>query len=110
MSPTSSPADAPAGAWRTPNSTPSKKLGYNLDRNFGHGEKNLASVLLVLNLLAFALHTACDLAEKHWQKARTACGTRDWMFRNLQVLAARFVFDDWKRLMQVLAGEVEIPP
>ena len=53
---------------------------------------------------------ACDLAEKHWQKARTACGTRDWMFRNLQVLTARFVFDDWKRLMQVLAGEVEIPP
>ncbi len=88
----------------------SKNLGYNLERNFGHGEKNLASVLLVLNLLAFAMHTACDLAEKHWQKARTVCGTRDWMFRNLQVLTARFVFDDWKRLMQVLAGEVEIPP
>ncbi len=87
-----------------------KNLGYNLERNFGHGEKNLASVLLVLNLLAFAMHTACDLAEKHWQKARTVCGTRDWMFRNLQVLTARFVFDDWKRLMQVLAGEVEIPP
>ena len=56
------------------------------------------------------MHTACDLAEKHWQKARTVCGTRDWMFRNLQVLTARFVFDDWKRLMQVFAGEVEIPP
>ena len=67
-------------------------------------------MLLVLNLLAFAMHTACDVAEKRWVKARTVCGTRDWMFRILQVLTARFVFDDWKRLMQVLAGEVEILP
>ncbi len=87
-----------------------KILDFNHDRNFGQGKKNLASVLLDLNLLAFALHTACDLAEKHWQKARTVCGTRDWMFRYPQVLTARLVFDDWKRLMQVLAGEVDIPP
>ena len=86
------------------------EIGYNLDRSFGHGAKNLASVLLVLNMLAFAMHTACDLAEKHWQKAREVCGTRDWMFRSLQVLTARFVFDDWQRLMQVLANEAEIPP
>ncbi len=61
-------------------------------------------------MLAFAMNTGCDLAEKHCQKALVVCGTRDWMFRNLQVLTARFVFDDWKRLMRVFAGEVEIPP
>ncbi len=58
------------------------------------GMEKIPSDNQIRNLLAFALHTACDLAEKHWQKARTVCGTRDWMFRNLQVLTARFVFDD----------------
>ncbi len=32
------------------------------------------------------------------------------MIRNLQVLAAKFMFDDWERLMHVLAGEAEVPP
>ena len=86
------------------------KQGYNLDRNFGHGSENLASVLLVLNLLAFAMHTACDLAERAWQDARQAAGSRDWMFRQLQVLTARIVFDTWRQLLDVVADKIEIPP
>ena len=86
------------------------KQCYHLDRNFGHGSENLASVLLVLNLLAFFMHTACDLAEKAWQDARQAAGSRDWMFRQLQVLAARMVFENWTTLQDVVADKVEIPP
>ena len=56
------------------------------------------------------MNMACDLAENHWQRARSPCGTRNWKFRNLQILTARFVFDDWKRQIQMLAGEVEFPP
>ena len=36
---------------------------YHLNHHFGHGQQTLASVLVVLNLLTFALHSACDLAE-----------------------------------------------
>ncbi len=70
-----------------------KNNGYHLDRNFGHGSENLASVLLVHNLLAFAMHTACNLAETAWQDARQPAGSRDWMFRQLQVIAASVVFE-----------------
>ncbi len=84
--------------------------GYHLDRNFGHGSENLASVLLVLNLLAFAMHTACDLAETAWQDARQASGDRDWMFRQLQVLAAEMVLETRNSLLDVVADKVEIPP
>ena len=74
--------------------------------NSGHGSENLASVLLVLNLLAFAMHTACDLAERAWQ----AAGSGDWMFRQLQALTARVVFDTWRQLLNVVADKIEIPP
>ena len=36
--------------------------GYHLEHNSASGG-TLAAVLVVLNLLAFALHTACELAE-----------------------------------------------
>ena len=44
------------------------------------------------------------------QKARTASSARDRMHRNRRHPTVRVVFDDWKRLKQVLAGEVEFLP
>ena len=46
-----------------------KTNGYNLEHNFGHGKQTLASVLVTLNLLAFAFHTAAYLGVLAWQAA-----------------------------------------
>src|SRR3954463_2827226 len=46
-----------------------KNNGYHLEHNFGHGKANLSAVFVSLNLLAFAFHTVCDLAEDLWRKA-----------------------------------------
>src|SRR3954467_13419763 len=35
-----------------------KTKGYNLEHNFGHGKRHFATVLAILNLLAFACHTS----------------------------------------------------
>jgi len=45
--------------WKIENETFNvlKTNGYNLEHNFGHGKRTLANLLVVLNLLAFALHT-----------------------------------------------------
>jgi hypothetical protein len=42
--------------WKVENETFNtlKTKGYNLEHNFGHGQHNLAAVLAILNLLAFA--------------------------------------------------------
>ena len=40
-----------------------KNSGYNLARNFGHGNKCLARIFAAMNLPAFAFHTACDCLE-----------------------------------------------
>ena len=51
--------------WKIENETVNvlKQHGYHLEHNFGHGKDTLASVLVVLNLLAFALH-APNLTQK----------------------------------------------
>jgi len=43
-----------------------KNHGYELEHNFGHGERFLAMTLAALNLMAFAWHTALDLLEPPW--------------------------------------------
>ncbi len=40
-----------------------KNHGYELEHNFGHGQRFLAMTLAALNLLAFAWHTLLDLIE-----------------------------------------------
>ena len=58
-------ADCARARWKIENETfiVLKQHGYHLERNFGHGRDTLAAVLVVLNLLAFAVHTACELAK-----------------------------------------------
>lgn len=53
-----------------------KTKGYNLEHNFGHGKKHLASVLLTMNILAFALHTWLEIADTSYRMVREAVATR----------------------------------
>jgi hypothetical protein len=80
-----------------------KTGGYHLEHNFGHGTAHLSALLACLNLLAFAIHTVCDLAEGGWRKARTTLGPRVRFFQNLQALTSYLVFSSWTELLHTLA-------
>ena len=67
-----------------------KNNGYNLEHNFGHGKVNLSAVFVSLNLLAFAFHTVCDLAEDLWRRAMEKMGTR--FFENLRSITTFLIF------------------
>ena len=60
-------------------------------------------MLVVLNLLACALHTVGELAETLWRQARRRLGTRYRLFEHLRTLAEYQVFPDWTALMTLLA-------
>jgi hypothetical protein len=66
------------------------------------GKEALASVLVVLNLLAFALHTGCDLTEAARQKARERFRARTRMFTHLATITTDLVFPSWSALMRTL--------
>jgi hypothetical protein len=98
--------------WKIENETFNvlKSNGYNLEHNFGHGKKTLASVLVTLNLLAFALHTVSQLCVLAWRAALAARGARYRFFEHLRTITAYIVFDDWPHLLQAIADPQARPP
>ncbi|MGH6928618.1 MAG: ISNCY-like element ISAtsp9 family transposase [Dongiaceae bacterium] len=98
--------------WKIENETFNvlKTKGYNLEHNFGHGRENLAAVLATLNLLAFACHTVCDLAEAAWQQAMATLGRRTRFFETLRSLTVYLIFPSWLDLLATLAFARPPPP
>jgi hypothetical protein len=98
--------------WKIENETFNvlKANGYNLEHNFGHGKKTLASVFLTLNLLAFAFHTAAALAALAWRAAVAACGATYRFFENLRTITAYVIFRDWPHLLRSIADAAIRPP
>jgi hypothetical protein len=86
-----------------------KNHGYELEHNFGHGQKFLAMTLTALNLLAFGWHTVLDLLEPPWKAARDAAAKRTSFFAHLLTLTAYVVFPSWKDVLEALTT-FTIPP
>jgi hypothetical protein len=98
--------------WKIENETFNvlKTNGYNLEHNFGHGKETLASVLVTLNLLAFAFHTAAYLADLAWRAAVVARGPTYRFFEHLRTVTVYVVFQDWPHLLQSIAAATVRPP
>ena len=91
--------------WKTENENHNtlKNHGYHLEHNFGHGKVNLSAVFVSLNLLAFAFHTVCDLAEDLWRTAMEKMGSRSRFFENLRSITTFLIFPTWDDLLTTLA-------
>ena len=104
-------ADAGRSRWKIENESFNvmKNHGYELEHNFGHGEKLLAMILAALNLLAFAWHSVLDLIEPPWQAAREAVAKRTTFFGDLLTLTTYIVFPSWHVFLEAIATS-KIPP
>jgi len=87
-----------------------KSNGYNLEHSFGHGKQTLASVLVSLNLLAFAFHTAAYLGVLAWRAAVAAGGATYRFFEHLRTITIYVVFESWSHLLQSIAAAALRPP
>ena len=98
--------------WKIENETFNvlKTGGYNLEHSFGHGKETLANVLVVLNLLAFAFHTAAYLAVLAWRAAVIARGPKYRFFEHLRTITTYVVFQDWDHLLRSIAAAAIRPP
>jgi hypothetical protein len=56
-----------------------------------------------LNLLAFAIHTVCDIGDELWRNARTKLGPRYNFFSKLAAITAYLIFPSWDDLLLTLA-------
>ena len=101
-------ADCGRARWKIENENFNtlKTKGYHLEHNFGHGTQHLASLLVTMNLLAFAFHTVCDLVAEQWREARNAVGTRQRFFEELRTITRYLLFPDWLSLIRtMISGE-----
>jgi hypothetical protein len=91
--------------WKIENETFNvlKNKGYNLEHSFGHGKQNLAAILVSLNLLAFAMHTVCDISDELWRNARAKLGPRYNFFHKLAAITTFLIFPSWDDLLLTLA-------
>jgi hypothetical protein len=91
--------------WKIENETFNvmKNNGYNLEHSFGHGKKNLAAILVSLNLLAFSIHTVCDIGDELWRVARAKLGPRYNFFNKLAAITSYLIFPSWEDLLLTLA-------
>jgi hypothetical protein len=91
--------------WKIENETFNvlKSNGYHLEHSFGHGKQNLAAILVSLNLLAFAIHTVCDIGDELRRAARAKLGPRYNFFNKLAVITTYLIFPSWEDLLLTLA-------
>jgi hypothetical protein len=91
--------------WKIENETFNvlKNNGYNLEHSFGHGKHNLAAILVSLNLLAFAIHTVCDIGDELWRAARAKLGPGYNFFSKLAAITTYLIFPSWEDLLLTLA-------
>jgi hypothetical protein len=82
-----------------------KCRGYNLEHNFGHGEKHAADIYCLLNILAFLFHSIQELRDEDYQAARKSFGRRDAFFWAARYEICRYLHDDWSVFFLTLAGQ-----
>ena len=103
--------DCGRARWKIENETFNvlKTKGSHLEHNFGHGKKNLSAVLVMLNLLAFAMHTMCGIVDELWRLARQKHGSRSQFFNMIATLTAFLIFASWQDFLET-AAFVKTPP
>jgi hypothetical protein len=104
-------ANAGRARWKIENETFNvlKTKGYNLGHNFGHGKGNLSATLAALNLVAFAIHTAVEIADAAWSLALKTAGARIRFFGYLRAITVFILFPSWKAILETLAFRVQLP-
>jgi hypothetical protein len=97
--------------WKTENENHNvlKTKGYQLEHNFGHGEKHLSSVLLSLNLLAFLFHSVLHLLDTSYQLIRKKRGTRKGFFQDIVTLTKYLCFESWQHLLAFMLSDKPVP-
>jgi hypothetical protein len=79
-----------------------KKRGYHLEHNYGHGKKNLSSLLATLIILAFLFHTVLSFMDNKYRLIRKKLPSRETFFNDIRCLTRYICFDSWDHIMNFM--------
>ena len=91
--------------WKIENETFNtlKNQGYHFEHNFGHGNKNLCSVMALLMMLAFLIDQAQLLACNVFQRARAKAKTNYAMWEDMRGLFRYVRLSSWDQFLESIA-------
>lgn len=76
-----------------------KNHGYYMERNYGHGQKNLAFNFYLLTLLAFLFHQIAELTDNLYQACRKKFGSKRHLWETLRSYVKIIIFETWELLL-----------
>lgn len=85
-----------------------KTKGYNIEHNYGHGEKNLSSLFATFVILAFLFHTILELIDKRYYLIRKKLPTRKAFFDHIRTLTYYMCFKNFDHLMDFMFKGLEL--
>jgi hypothetical protein len=86
--------------WKVENETFNtlKNQGYNLEHNYGHGDKHLSTVFVFLMLLAFLIDQVQELFFDDFKKARKTFRSRTSLWDRISSFFVSYYIEDWDAL------------
>jgi len=93
-------AQAGRARWKIENETFNtlKNQGYHFEHNFGHGLKNLGTVLAYLMFIAFLIDQAQQLCCEYFQGALTKSISKIRLWRKMFIYFCGHFIDSWEQL------------
>ena len=79
-----------------------KNQGYHFEHNFGHGYKNLSTVMMLLMFIAFAVDQVQEATSEYFARALTKEKRKSYLWRKIKSLFLNFIIDSWETLYKVI--------
>ena len=76
-----------------------KKGGYELEHNYGHGSKNLSFNFYILNVLAFLVHQILHITSKDFNRFKEIGGTYSGMYTYMKSALMFFIFNSFDEII-----------
>ena len=98
--------------WKIENETFNtlKNQGYHFEHNYGHGKKNLSTVLALLMLLAFFVDQITAATDEVFSKALTEANTLRDLREKVRVLFDLIPSTSMELIYKIIAREVALKP
>lgn len=96
--------------WKIENETFNtlKNQGYEFEHNFGHGYKNLCSVMSVLMLLSFLIDQVYALANARFIEAVISSERKLYFWDRVKSYFDIFIFNEWEELWSAIRDREKV--
>ena len=85
-----------------------KNHGMEMEHNYGHGKRHLATVLLMLMLQSSSMDSLWGMTAPIARRARKLLGSWKSVWESLRILVRYVEVDDWQTLYAIVADERKV--